>query len=510
MRGWIGWIGVTAMLGCNMITGAGDIVLVDRDNPGDEQPGGGGSSLGAGGSGHGTAGGDTGSGAGGDSSQPLSYADGAAVTDIDLYQAIRRPLVQAGAPLTSDIPIVAQRSAMVRVFYATDGSYDGQPVTARLTLGGALPLEVTVPLGPGSSQADLGSTLNLEVPGDLLTPGLDFKVELLQPSGSGANNAAAYPAGGGSAPLDVQQGGVKLKLLLVPVENNGSLPDTSPGQVERYVRFFSEQYPVPEVEVNVRAGAYSFGGDLGSYNGWSQLLDEITDLRDSDGAPADVYYYGIHDADSGGLLGLGWVGGSNDVWSRTAIGVGWSGDTAPGTAVHEVGHNHGRDHSPCGVSGDPSYPHPGAVLGVWGYSPSQHKLLDPNQYVDFMSYCDPAWISDYTYKAIFQRAKVVSSQPDMAVPDELVGRSYDRIKVLDGVARWKDVVTLSHPPLGTPVPVEVSSGRRGAHTLTGNYYAYDHIEGGILYVMRSRAERPADRIRRIQFQAEGQTFVLSR
>jgi len=500
-----------------MVTGADDIVF---GPVGDEASGGSTSTSGSSGTGAGTTSSSSGEGGSGLSGsgtggQPpgedLVPADGVLIHDIDLYQGVRRPIVAGGAPATSGVPIVAGRDGLMRVFYGTDGGYNGQPVTVRLTIDGAPPIEQSEGLNGTSSQEQLGSTINLQVPGDLLKPGATFKVEVLQPASgtSGSNGGAAYPLGTSMAPLEVEQGGVKLKIMLVPVENNGSLPDTTPGQVARYHTLFSEMYPIPEVEMTVRSGAYPFNGYLGNYNGWSDLLDAITDLRDQDGAAADVYYYGIHNADGNGLLGLGWVAGATDVWSRTAIGVGWTGDTAPETAVHEVGHNHGRPHSPCGVSGDPAYPHWGASIGEWGYRPSINQLLSPDQFVDFMSYCDPIWISDWNFRHIFERAKVVSTSAKLVVPEHLQNRTYDRIRVLDGVVSWRPSVTLYTPPQGEALSVQIATGN-GPKTVTGHYYPYDHLPGGVLYVMQPLQVPQAEILQQAAFSIEGQGFALSR
>lgn len=519
-------LALTSSSGCNLITGADDLRVGEGGDgfdgsgaaAGSGATGLGGSGAGAGafgGTGGTSAGGAPvgGSGSGAGPTGPLDYADGVAITDIDIYQALRRPLARQGQPASSDLPIVARRAATLRVFYRTEPGYNGQPVTVRLTVGGGAPVEQTATLSGTSSHGQLGSTVNLDVPGDVLTPGADFKVELLQPVGvsSGTNTAAAYPSSGATEPMGVEAGGVKLKILLVPVDNSGILPDTSPAQVQRYHTWFSEVYPIPQVEITVRANPYAFGGYLGSYQGWTNLLDEISDLRGTDGASDDVYYYGIHGVDAGGLLGLGWVAGPDDPWYRAAIGVGWTGDTAPETAIHEIGHTHGREHAPCGVSDpDPSFPHPGARLGVWGYSPSRNELVDPNQYVDFMSYCDPIWISDYTYKALFQRLKHVSASPLIHVPAELQNRTYDRVKVLDHQAHWKDSVTLGRPPVGRPISVAVTSAREGTRTMTASFFPYSDVSGGQLLVMRPRSTSLLDRFTQITFSLDGTDYTLTR
>jgi len=484
----------------------------DPNNSTDDDDAGSGAGAGVGGSGGGSiaAGGSTGTGE--DPPNPLALADGVSITDLDLYQAIRRPVVEDGQPASSDIPIVQGRDATLRVFYATDGSYNGGEVTARFIVEGQDPIERTETLSGTSTHAQLSSTINLAIPGDRITAGMQYRVELLQSadSVSGTNHNASYPAtADGGAPLDVAVGGKLLKVMLVPVQHNGTLPDTSPEQVARYDRWFNEQYPVPMVEITVRSSPTNYNGSLGSYNGWSNLLDHITDLRDSDGVPDDQYYYGIHDADGGGLLGLGWIGDANDVWSRAAIGVGWSGETAPETAVHEVGHNHGRDHAPCGVSGDPYYPHAGASIGVWGYRPSDKKLLDPYDYVDFMSYCAPTWISDYNFKAIFQHIKQVDQSPKLAIEPALVDQAWDRVKLIDGVAEWMDPKVMSRPPVGSPIDVTMHT-TLGVSSTTARFYRYDHIDGGVVFIHRPQGTPLSQLATKVSVDWGGQQLTASR
>ena len=220
----------------------------------------------------------------------------------------------------------------------------------------------------------------------------------------------------------------------------------------------------------------------------------------------DVYYYGIHVGSNGGLLGLGWIGDANDVWSRNAIGVGWTGDTAPETAVHELGHNHGRQHSPCGVSGDANYPHSGASIGVWGYHPAKKQLLDPYDYVDFMSYCDPAWVSDYTYKALFTRLKNINGAK-IFVPPHMLDRTYDRVRILDGQLDWLTSRTMPRPPMGQEKAVTVTT-LGGTKVITGNFFPYNHLDGGVMFILRPKLFTVVDQLQAVAFDYNGQLVSL--
>ena len=46
---------------------------------------------------------------------------------------------------------------------------------------------------------------------------------------------------------------------------------------------------------------------------------------------------------------------------------------------------------------------------MWGYDLTGGKLLSPDKYYDIMGYCDPTWVSDYTYRKLFQRIQQVNS-----------------------------------------------------------------------------------------------------
>jgi hypothetical protein len=74
--------------------------------------------------------------------------------------------------------------------------------------------------------------------------------------------------------------------------------------------------------------------------------------------------------------------------------------------AHELGHNWGRYHAPCGgVAGpDPSYPYAGGVTGAFGWNVRTNTLMQASIY-DLMGYCSPTWISDYNYLGVFNYRK---------------------------------------------------------------------------------------------------------
>lgn len=483
---------IPAVSSCNAITGAGDLKF--REGEGGED--------GEGGEG------------GGVVLENLPPASGVTITAIDLYQGIKRPLMQAGAPAVSDVPIVANRNAMVRVFVSTDAAYNGSTVTARLHIGLGGPIEVKKAIPAQSTEDVLDSTFNFDVPGTRLVAGMaNYRVELLQspadaPSGS---PGAHYPAMGTEA-IQVQDGGQTLKLVLVPVQygfdGSNRLPDTTEEQVKAYQDLFLGMYPVPSVQVTIH-DPMPYAQAVSAIDGyeWSYLLEAVVDLRQQDKAAADVYYYGIFApaetenqyCSQGCILGLANLAGEGDSYMRAGIGVGFTGKTATETAVHEVGHTHGRQHAPCGNPDgvDFSFPYETAGIGVFGYSIVTKELFSPTTTKDVMSYCTPYWPSDYTYKALFTRIQSVNKPMTgtrVAYPESMLDQVYMRARIDDqGELSWMTPVTLHTPPVGAETKTVTMETDTGSEAITGQYYPYDHIGGGILVWRES--ERPISTVK---------------
>jgi hypothetical protein len=118
------------------------------------------------------------------------------------------------------------------------------------------------------------------------------------------------------------------------------------------------------------------------------------------------------------VAGIGWIG--------YPVATGWDHlPSASAVLAHEIGHNWNYGHTSCtgGESGpDPNYPYPGGAIGAYGYDLWSSLLKDKTAYKDVMSYCNPQWISDYTYKKIlaFRAASPIGlfKQADGVLPKE--------------------------------------------------------------------------------------------
>ena len=70
----------------------------------------------------------------------------------------------------------------------------------------------------------------------------------------------------------------------------------------------------------------------------------------------------------------------------------------PDVVAHELGHNFDLLHAPCGFAPGPdaAYPYSDGSIGSWGYDMEAEESVRPGE-PDLMSYCDPAWVSEYHF-----------------------------------------------------------------------------------------------------------------
>jgi hypothetical protein len=408
-----------------------------------------------------------------------------------------------GAPAVSDIPIVAGRDALLRVFVNVDASHD---LTAQVFFDGDKePIQIVQTIPASSTDAKLISTLNFDIPGARITPTTKYRVVVGEPNVAMAADAhpLTYPATG-SDPIHGESVGETLKIVLAPIAYGATavLPPLTAAQIKMYTDGFRAMYPSPKLELTVRSAPIVWKSTVSADGtGWSELLDHVAQVRLTDKVTPDVYYYAPFTPTSsfgafcngGCVAGLGLLGDPGDNYSRAAIGLGYADPDSIITALHEIGHNHGRQHAPCDVGDpDPAYPHKGGLDGVWGYDLVTKKLYPPTA-PDIMGYCLDVWISDYTYKGLFDRIKLVNGVKRVVVPEALKNRLYDRVLVKqDGSVQWLSSIRLEEPPSAEAKSVVVESAGL-TETVTGAFYRFDHVDGGILFWPAS--ERPTRAIR---------------
>lgn len=270
---------------------------------------------------------------------------------------------------------------------------------------GTVSLTAPTSLPTSSSNLDPTQTFSGYLPANYIAANLQIRVRVdpdnTRPETNENNNTYLLNPTLGSA--------IELPLTLVPITYKGVsalFPNFSPT--------LNNVWPVQKVSAVTRAG-FTFTGDLSSFNSWSDMLNSVFAMRELDQsnnvAGNRRYYYGFvtYDAASpaAGMASIGWP-------TAVSFDDSYSWDTL-NAMTHELGHNFGLLHAPCGnpPAVDASYPHTGGTLGTWGVvpdttDPRTFTLISPNvystfmtyQYTDYMSYCWPKWVSDHNYDLV--------------------------------------------------------------------------------------------------------------
>lgn len=310
------------------------------------------------------------------------------------------------------IPGVAGRPGALRVLGRANLVNTVRP-DARITLfHGATPvLSRTVSLGsPGvplsPDGSDVNVTWNLAVPTELVRPGLGVRVEVDPGRALDVpdRDELVFPGPGAVHRLDVRDlPAFKATFIPIHATQTNTTGNVTSANVDQFMDFTLRVFPIGGSDVVVRQSYTTNEGPLSgpdAQQGWSRILNQIQQLRVLE-AP-DRYYHGILNRPPGTTLaGLAYVPIEPGSPFRSAL----SWDALPAasrTVAHEFGHNFGRRHAPCGNPGnvDPSYPYENATLGHPGWDWSTTSFFRPDENRDIMSYCTPAWISDYTYGGV--------------------------------------------------------------------------------------------------------------
>ena len=304
---------------------------------------------------------------------------------------------------------VAGRPGLLRVVLRADEPNSLAPeVRIRLHSDGQV-REERVPASRGSvpvnpDLSDPSHTWDLELSADEVTAGLGVEVKV-DPAGtiSGDRYGFRYPLSGDPRSLDVRPI-PPLNVHFIPVhwEGAGRTGAIDPSNVDGFLERTRQWIPTEEIRAEVDE-PFVTNRNLGSSEGWVGLLSDLHAVRTDAGA-TDEYVHGIVPRVRGApVAGMAYLLTNPESTSRVALTY---DDLPRASAIvaHELGHNMGRRHAPCGGPGrvDGHFPYDGADVGPPGYNVRSGELVNPGPRYDYMSYCTPRWTSDYTFEELLE------------------------------------------------------------------------------------------------------------
>jgi hypothetical protein len=336
-------------------------------------------------------------------------------------------VTQSAQTYDGSVPLVKDRNGYLRVFVVANRTNVAIPSVQVTIFNSADVVVSTVVIpAPGLSvptsvnESSLSYSWNTAVSGTLIQPGFRIEAEVdpgaLIAESSETDNLLAAPA-------PVVQTVPTLNVTFVPVIQQrhaarGDVGNVTLANRDQFLALTRQMHPIGGYNTAVRAPYTTTTADTlqaENQNGaWGTILLEIETIRALENPTR--HYYGVAKVSyTSGVAGVAYVSGG--VSEQSALGWDYM-PTGAAVAAHELGHNWGRNHAPCGgPSGlDDGYPFSDGRIGVYGVNVGSQTLM-PATMSDIMGYCDPKWIGDYTYKAVM--SYLISPPPAPVVSAEL-------------------------------------------------------------------------------------------
>ena len=343
----------------------------------------------------------------------------------------------------NSVPLIADKPAWVRVYVESETGTDIPDVTGQLTVRyGPLnqksgpPLRL-MPKGSGvviaraypdytTIRSTPAATLNFVIPRDRMSGLVVLNVEVSIGSGPVLATKSITIA------PNLRQ---TLKLRGVMIGYSGPNLDSPPANttvnaptlddLQKTAAWALRVMPVSSSAIFEIASTIQettpLAGDIANGRcppSWVDLNSRVAQARLADGNRPDYIYYG--------LLPKGFPNSGNALGCEASdVASGFVGDAnQPGQLVnqvamaHEISHNCGLLHAPCGTSigtPDPNYPAyepyetptaKRASIGEFGLDISTGLVPTPDTARDYMSYCVPFWVSLYTYRNLIANPKL--------------------------------------------------------------------------------------------------------
>lgn len=401
---------------------------------------------------------------------------GVGIVDVVIAQGSSLPLVRNGlAVATPDRGggIVAGRAAAIVVGYEAAADWTPRTIVAELTLqtaGETMTLTAEHMVEPGVVAALDGFQFMVE-PAHLQADtqwSIALRETEARPQLSGAvTSPSALPGDDTLAPLDVVDAPHRLEIVIVPFDyDDGAGCSTSPQLDEATLATMRDtlyqQMPVDEIVLTMHARETW----TEPFEALIDINERLIELRMAEAALPQTVYYGVIDAclPATGVTGMAYgmlVPTSMEMsFTRCAAGLWWDDDldTVADTFVHEVAHTLGRLHVTCGGGEgfplDTAYPVEGGGLDAWGFGVLDGVLRPAEGMADYMTYCDPSWLSQHGWNELEPVIATISGWPMKApVP---TGRLIVGHVGSDGDDRWQVLPgDLAASKTGDRVEVEI-------------------------------------------------------
>ena len=416
-----------------------------------------------------------------------------AVHAIEVTQGIQNPTIIGDPTRTMDVPLVAYKPTIVRVYGRTLGGPRANNVTARLRISRNDGAPISIDLRPDNGavafplpggvgipdRSQLGQSWQFTLPWGWTNWGNATLTAIVNDNRLGgdpspANNQATVgiyfnrkaPICIVFIPIRTSQAG---DVFAPPLR---AQLDFSVAHAERLlpaeqIRAGWRQSDIAELEARFGIPPWEYGPYELDDDSTKILMslwwrDQLSDDPDEcDNANAETHYVGVAHPMANGKNGSSW-NGHNQMWFRLPPTSTWTDTRAP-TLAHELGHNYGRDHVDCPVNDpedpDRNYPFPTCQLDYdnnfdrhWGLLNLGGALqtIAPTAAGDLMSYAHrlptplPRFTSSYSWFGLFH------SIPDgltaaKSVPGPAVSPDAPRLSAATSVVLLTGAVNIGAP-----------------------------------------------------------------
>jgi hypothetical protein len=361
-----------------------------------------------------------------------ALARGIAIDDVTINQAVSSTLVRDGAwvePSAREVPVITQRDALVQVTWRLAEDFALRAIEARLELvqedGTSLVRASTRTPSSAPDRSTMEGVFSFVIEGSAIRDATKLRVgfyETDETAVPGSDIGARFPASGSTQSLAPWTGVMPLRIMIVPTKTSCAAAPVLGGAQRAVIEsYIYNLFPTNALEVRYHAAiAVPSCGE-------GDIMSDLVALRTSEGLGPEWYYQAHFSNDSETSSGgFAWVFEEDDASDDRVSWVQYWAGEEPVNVTHELGHNHGSNHTFSSNASPPYVPQAGAAYGGRnGYSfalrgvhhpwveaePIRHRILAPTidasgarldhgddaTFHDAMSYDEPFWVSAFTY-----------------------------------------------------------------------------------------------------------------